>query len=180
MNVRLESPLAVGLGSLFDLPGVHGSFLVTTAGDVAARALPEIVDDATLTEVSGRVVRLGETFQAVGLNPELCVLRFAEHKLYVKTLAGGVLCIITNSDTGLPALRMAANLVARKVGPEMVRLGGAMQAAGGSLPSAAAAPSNGITPRASSAGFAAVSPAVPPGDSAPTPGVRMYRGRPSG
>ena len=52
----MASPIGAGLGSLFDLQGVYGSFLVTTAGDVVARALPEVVDDATLFEVGGRVV----------------------------------------------------------------------------------------------------------------------------
>jgi predicted regulator of Ras-like GTPase activity (Roadblock/LC7/MglB family) len=116
--------LALGksLSSLFDVSGVYGSFLLTPAGDVAARALPEIVDDATLAEVGGRVVRLGETFQTTGIEPELCVLRFAEHKLYVKTIAGGALCVVTGVDVSMPALRMAANLVARKVGADLARL----------------------------------------------------------
>ena len=56
----MASPIGAGLGSLFDLQGVYGSFLVTTAGDVVARALPEVVDDATLFEVGGRVVRLAD------------------------------------------------------------------------------------------------------------------------
>jgi len=114
--------LGKSLSSLFDVSGVYGSFLLTPTGDVAARALPEIVDDATLAEVGGRVVRLGETFQTTGIDPDLCVLRFAEHKLYVKTIAGGALCVVTGVDVSMPALRMAANLVARKVGPDLARL----------------------------------------------------------
>jgi hypothetical protein len=176
------SPFGHGLGSLFDLVGVYGSFLVTPAGDVAARALPEIVDDATLAEVSGRVIRLGDTFRTVGIDAELCVLRFAEHKIYIKTLPGGMLCIVTGSQVSVPALRMAANLVARKVGPELAR-----RAA-----SSTGAPATTFQPRASSSGFAAVAvtrPAAAFGDAAtadatmgaaapPSPTSRMYRGRP--
>jgi predicted regulator of Ras-like GTPase activity (Roadblock/LC7/MglB family) len=171
--------LGAGLGSLFDLAGVHGSFLVTGAGAVAARALSEMVDDATLAEVAGRVIRLGETLQTVGIDTDLSVLRFAEHKLYVKSLPGGVLCIVTAGNVSLPALRMAANLVARKVGPEMVRVG---------VTAAPAVTAGFPTPRSSSPGFAAVvaparptSPASVPGSvSSASAGTRMYRGRPVG
>ena len=168
------STLGAGLASLFDLPEVYGSFLVTPAGGIAARAIPEIVDDATLFEVGGRIIRLGDTFQTIGISPELCVVRFTEHKLYVKTLPVGVLCIVTSGGISVPALRMAANLVARKVGPEMSRLstGGAL---GGGAPA---------TPlsRISSSGMAVPPPPPPPPapDAASTAGApgRMYRGRP--
>ena len=159
--------LGTGLGSLFDLPEVYGSFLVTPAGSIAARAIPEIVDDATLAEVGGRIIRLGDTFQTIGLSPELCVLRFIEHKLYVKTLPVGVLCIVTGTGISLPALRMAANLVARKIAPEMSRLGGV--------------PSVAPPAMVRASGTFAVPPAPPPPPavpSAPLPTARMYRGRP--
>jgi len=164
------SPLfAAGLASFFDLEGVRGSFLVTGSGAVAARALPEIVDDPTLAEVSGRALRFGETLRTIGLDPDLCILRYFDHKLYLKVLPAGLLCILTGVEVNLPALRMAANLVARKVAPELARLTAADQAI--------AAPA-----RASSPGFpAAPAPVVedaPAGAAANSaPGVRMYRGR---
>jgi len=164
------SALGAGLGSLFDLPEVYGSFLVTPAGNIAARAIPEILDDATLAEVGGRIIRLSDTFQTIGVSPDLCVVRFTEHKLYVKTLPVGVLCIVTGSGISLPALRMAANLVARKVAPEMSRLGG--------VGAATPAP---VTPRTSSPAMTAVAPPPPPPapvNGAPASPPRMYRGRP--
>ena len=172
-GLTADGALGAGLGTLFDLPEVYGSFLVTPAGSIAARAIPEIVDDATLAEVGGRVIRLGDTFQTIGVSPELCVLRFIEHKLYVKTLPVGVLCIVTGAGISLPALRMAANLVARKVGPEMSRVGNGS--------SATQAPA---VPRTS--GVFAVPPPPPPppppaSSSAPAGAgstARMYRGRP--
>ena len=166
----LTSPFGAGLGSLFDLQGVYGSFLVTTRGDVVARALPEIVDDATLFEVAGRVIRLADTFETVGITPELCVLRFADHKLYVKCLVAGVLCILTGSEVNLPALRMAANVVARRVGPELARALAEPTEEGAPL----SVPREGSTSRKSSPGMA-----VAPAAQAPA-GPRMYRGRPIG
>ena len=158
--------LGAGLGSLFDLPEVYGSFLVTPAGSIAARAIPELLDDATLAEAGGRIIRLGDTFQTIGVSPDLCVVRFTEHKLYVKTLPVGVLCIVTGAGISLPALRMAANLVARKVAPEMSRLGSG-------TPDATSA-------RRSLSGGVAVPPPPPPppANGAPAPAARMYRGRP--
>ncbi len=175
MTGQATSTLGAGLGSLFDLPGVYGSFLVTPAGNVAARAIPEILDDATLSEVGGRIIRLGDTFETIGVSPDLCVVRYAEHRLYVKTLPAGVLCIVTGSEISLPALRMAANLVARKVAPEMSRLA--------SPASSQTAVPSAVVPRASSGGFAVPPPPPPPPSSSSTataaaPTARMYRGRP--
>jgi predicted regulator of Ras-like GTPase activity (Roadblock/LC7/MglB family) len=172
-----SSTLGAGLGSLFDLPEVYGSFLVTPAGSIAARAIPELLDDVTLAEVGGRIIRLGDTFQTIGVSPDLCVLRFTEHKLYVKTLPVGVLCIVTGAGISLPALRMAANLVARKVAPEMSRLG-----SGASDEAAPAA----IPARPSAPIMAAVPPPPPPppakggANGAASSPARMYRGRPIG
>jgi predicted regulator of Ras-like GTPase activity (Roadblock/LC7/MglB family) len=174
------SSFGAGLGSLFDLQGVYGSFLIAPTGNVVARALPELVDDATLSEVSGRVIRLADTFEAVGVSADSCVLRFAEHKLYFKHLATGVLCILADSGVNLPALRMAANVVARKVGPEMAR------AAGVATPPLTLAET--VVPRTSSPAMTtmAATQGEPSGGSATgesgpsSPGPRMYRGRPIG
>jgi len=167
--------LGKSLGGLFDVNGVYGSFLLMPTGDVAARALPEIVDDATLAEVGGRVVRLGETFQTTGIAPELCVLRFAEHKLYVKTFAGGALCVVTGVEVSMPALRMAANLVARKVAPDLVRLATSVRSGGAE-----------VEPRRSSSSSSFRVPASEDSEEAADAGgagptaTRMYRGRPIG
>lgn len=185
MSYGSVAPMPVALATLFDVPHVVGSFLVSGAGTVAARALPEVVDDQTLAEAGDRVVRMAETLQAVGLDPDLCVLRFAEHKLFVKPLPGGMLCIVTGADIALPALRMAANLVARRVGPELVRLG-TLQAPGISPVSSAIgragvgaggplAEPQGVTTRAGAAAEPAGS-----AQTTATGGTRMYRGRPIG
>jgi len=173
-----EATLATGLAGLFDLEGVQGTFLVTGGGLLAARMVSELVDDATLTEVGGRIIRLAETLAAVGLDPETCVLRFSEHKVHVKLLPGGALCIVTASEVNMPALRMAANLVARKVAPELVRLGITSTRAastGAAPPPVPRTPPTSTSPaRRSSASMPVV--ASEPAEAAP----RMYRGRPIG
>ena len=52
-------------------------------------------DDAALNEASSRLTRLQETFAAAGEQLDVAVLRFRDHKLYVKALPAGALCIIS-------------------------------------------------------------------------------------
>jgi len=152
------------LATLKDVGGITGSFVFTRRGRVVARELPPVFDDEALGEASGRLTRLHETFAAAGDELEVAVLRYRDHKLYVKVLPDGMLCIITDGVVNMAALRMAANLVGRSVAP-------ALQAA--NAPPAAAAPvasaSNRTTP-------AAPMPARPAGFA--PPGMRRFRGRP--
>jgi len=184
MTSQAPPALTAGLGGLFDLAGVHGSFIVSGGGAIAARALSDMIDDATLEEVGARILRLGETLGAVGLEPELCVLRFAEHKLYVKTMPGGALAIVTSGDVSVPALRMAANLVARKVAPELVRFGATVPERGATgavaVAAAAAPPPFARAGRASSPSLPIAAAKTPPPSLQPSSaaGPRMYRGRP--
>lgn len=175
MTDQTTTSFGPGLRSLFDLQGVYGSFLVTTTGDVVARALPEVVDDVTLLEVGGRVIRLADTFESVGISPELCILRFADHKLYIKNVVSGALCILTASDVNFPALRMAANVVARRVAPELARV---LAGAADIVPPT---PRGVVRSMKSPPGMALAPPGAPPSAPPAAPaGVRMYRGRPIG
>ena len=174
MTDQTTTSFGAGLRSLFDLQGVYGSFLVTTTGDVVARALPEVVDDVTLLEVGGRVIRLADTFESVGISPELCILRFADHKLYIKNVVSGALCILTGSDVNFPALRMAANVVARRVGPELARV------LAGAADVVTPPPLRGGVRSIKSPPGMALAPGAPSRAPPAPAGVRMYRGRPIG
>jgi predicted regulator of Ras-like GTPase activity (Roadblock/LC7/MglB family) len=147
------------LATLRDVAGITGSFLFTRGGRLVARELPPLFDDIALAEASGRLTRLQETFAAAGDQLEVAVLRYRDHKLYVKVLADGMLCIITDGVVNMAALRMAANLVARRVSP-------ALQSAS-ALPLAATAAALKAPP----------APARPAPGYAP-PGMRRFRGRP--
>ena len=136
------------LATLRDVAGITGSFLFTRGGQLVARELPPVFDDEALSEASTRLTRLHETFAAAGDQLEVALLRYRDHKLYVKVLPEGMLCIVTDGAVNMAALRMAANLVGRRVAP--------------ALQSASAAPAP-PAPRAS-AGYA-------------PPGMRRFRGR---
>ncbi len=109
--------IRASLIALKDVYGIAGSFVFARGGYLVARELPAMFDDLTLAEAGLRLALLQETFAAVGDRLDSAVLRFRDHKIYVKPLSGGALCIVTLSGVNMPVLRMAANLVGRRIGP---------------------------------------------------------------
>jgi predicted regulator of Ras-like GTPase activity (Roadblock/LC7/MglB family) len=107
------------LRSLRDVQGVYGSFVVAGSGALVARDLPPVFDGELFAEVGPRVVRLYETFLTGGEDLEAAMLRFSEHKLYLRKMTWGVIGILSTVTVNLPALRMVANLVIRKIDPEV-------------------------------------------------------------
>jgi predicted regulator of Ras-like GTPase activity (Roadblock/LC7/MglB family) len=105
------------LAAMRDVDGVHGSFVVTRAGLLAGKDLPPMFDDAVLNEVGRRVARLYEGLSAAGQEPDHCVMRFADHKLYLRSVANGFLCVLSTNSVNTPALKMALTLTSRRVDP---------------------------------------------------------------
>jgi predicted regulator of Ras-like GTPase activity (Roadblock/LC7/MglB family) len=159
------------LAALKDIPGITGSFVCGPGGWLVAREIPQLFDDGSLIEAGSRLLRLGEAFAAGGDDVEVAVLRFREHRLYVKNVRSGVLCILTDAVVNMPALRMAANLVGRRIAAAVETAATAPEA---SPPPAGTpvAPMDGVPTR----------PIEPPEQrprEAP-PGMRRFRGRPVG
>src|SRR5580698_4914751 len=109
------------LHSLRDVDGVQGSFVVAPSGALVAKDLPAIFDGELFSEVGPRIARLYETFLSGGEEMDACVLRYAEHKLYVRRLKAGMIGTISGSKVNMAALRMVVNLVIRRLDPEMGR-----------------------------------------------------------
>jgi predicted regulator of Ras-like GTPase activity (Roadblock/LC7/MglB family) len=105
------------LAAMRDVDGVHGSFVVTRVGALAGKDLPPMFDDAVLTEVGRRVVRLHEGLSAGGQELDHCVMRFADHKLYLRSVPNGFLCVLSTNGVNTPALKMALTLTSRRVDP---------------------------------------------------------------
>ena len=74
-------------------------------------------DDAVLTEVGRRIVRLHDGLCAGGDDFEHCVMRFADHKLYLRSVPNGFLCVLSTNGVNTPALKMALTLTSRRVDP---------------------------------------------------------------
>lgn len=107
------------LHTLRDIEGVYGSFVIAANGALVARDLPEIFDAELLAEVGPRVTRLYETFMSDGEDLDACVIRYAEHKLYLRAMTWGTIGVLSGIGVNMPALRMVANLVIRKIDPEL-------------------------------------------------------------
>ncbi len=107
--------LSQALNGLRDVDEVQGSFLVGDEGRLLARDLPAVFHAELFADVGPRLVRLREMFDVGSRQPSTLTLRFAEHKLHVRSVGQLLLCVITGAKVNGPALRMAINLVARRV-----------------------------------------------------------------
>jgi predicted regulator of Ras-like GTPase activity (Roadblock/LC7/MglB family) len=115
-------PFPAALATLKDIAGITGSFVFTNNGHVVARELHLMFDDDALGEVAERLSRIHDTFAAVGDELDFVVIRFREQKLFLKVLTGGMLCILADQIVNMAALRMASNLVARRIAPDLQRM----------------------------------------------------------
>ena len=70
-----------------------------------------------LAEAGSRLLRMGEAFAAAGDDLDMAVVRYGDQRVYLKWLSGGLLCVVVSGRVNMPALRMAANLVCRRIAP---------------------------------------------------------------
>ncbi len=159
--IALAEGVRASLATLKDVHGIAGSFVCTTNGRLVAREIPALFEDAVLAEAGSRLLRVGETFAAGGDDMDVAVVRYGEHRIYLKSITGGMLCIVVAGPVNMPALRMAANLVGRRIAPAVAR-------AQAELPPTPAetVPPSAPAPRTT----------APTGHEAP-PGMRRFRGR---
>jgi predicted regulator of Ras-like GTPase activity (Roadblock/LC7/MglB family) len=108
------------LRTLRDVEGVYGSFVIAGTGALVASDLPAIFDADVFAEVGPRITRLYETFRSSGEELDGCVLRYADHKLYLRPMTWGLIGILSAVAVNKPALRMVVNLVIRRIDPEVV------------------------------------------------------------
>jgi predicted regulator of Ras-like GTPase activity (Roadblock/LC7/MglB family) len=111
----MMTPIQSALGGLSDVGGVIGGFVLAGSGALVGTNLPGAFDASVFADAGSRIVRLLEASAAIGGTPQSCVFRFSEHKLYVRETGGTFLGVICSAQVNLPALKVAANLVARKV-----------------------------------------------------------------
>jgi predicted regulator of Ras-like GTPase activity (Roadblock/LC7/MglB family) len=107
--------IAETLSGLRDVEDVRGSFLLGGGGQLVARDLPAMFHSDIFAEIGPRLVRLRETLESDGDDMSALTLRFAEHKLHLRAVGALLLGVITSAKVNGPALRMAMNLVTRRV-----------------------------------------------------------------
>lgn len=111
------------LAGLRDVDDVLGSFLIGERGELLAKDLPQVFRDDLFVDIGARLVRLRETLEADGEAMASLLLRFADHKLHVRVVGASLLGVVTGAKVNAPALRMATNLVARRVESEVSAVG---------------------------------------------------------
>jgi predicted regulator of Ras-like GTPase activity (Roadblock/LC7/MglB family) len=179
------TPIQKTLGGLSDVDGVIGSFVITDAGALLGSNLPAVFDQDLFAEAGPRIARLVEASAALSEGFRACILRFAEHKLFVRQVEGAFLGVMLTATGSVPALKIATNLVAKR----LVALLGeppATEAATSSGPVTHRSPSADPQPVSVTAAPPAVQAFTPPPPSVQPTSVtvqarqQMYRGRPVG
>jgi predicted regulator of Ras-like GTPase activity (Roadblock/LC7/MglB family) len=102
------------LTTLKDIDGVYGSFVVDRDGRLCARDLPSVFDDAALGDSGPRIVRLWEVVSEDEI-PEYTLIEFSEYWLFIRPVPSGTLCVVVPPRVNVSALRMAANLVSKRL-----------------------------------------------------------------
>ena len=105
------------LSSLRDVDGIVGSFVVNADGELVAQDLPAYFEGVA-EQVAPRAVRLRDALSLSEGSVSTCTIRYADHKLSLRSVHGALLAVLANHHVNAPALRMAMNLVVRKCSPE--------------------------------------------------------------
>ena len=113
MQVQVDTEQA--LTSLLDVAGVEGSFLVNSAGALAAWNMPSVVEEQVLDEAGVKLARLRQAFAVSGQELDFCTVRFANYKLCLKASDVGIICVLTRPDVNLGALRMALKVILNQI-----------------------------------------------------------------
>jgi len=111
MQVDTEQALT----SLQDVAGVEGSFLVNSAGALAAWNMPAAVEEEVLDEAGAKLARLRQAFAVAGQELDFCTVRFANYQLCLKASDMGIICVLTRPGVNLAALRMALKLILKQI-----------------------------------------------------------------
>ena len=155
------------LATLQEVAGVAGSFVCSDSGRLLAREIPSVFEDQVLGEAGTRLLRMGEAFAAAGDDLDMAVVRYGDQRVYLKWISGGLLCVVVSGRVNMPALRMAASLVCRRISTAVA------QAQAARLP---APPVESAPATVSSSGSAGPAPAAP-ARRASYPGMRRFRDR---
>ncbi len=96
------------------LPGVVGSFVILADGRVAAAVFPPLFDPPIIEEAAGSLAAIRERLQ-LGESLDLLDLRYANGRILVKTLAGGLLLLLCTKEVNLQVLAISLNVGMKKL-----------------------------------------------------------------
>lgn len=96
--------------------GVVGSFVCLSDGSIAAKALPDQLDAASAARIATQTLSALDTS---GQRIAEADLIYAQGRLVLKNLRGGVLVIVCARNINLPLLNLTANIAAKKLAAEI-------------------------------------------------------------
>lgn len=117
------------------LPGVVGSFVILADGRVAAAVFPPLFDQPIIEEAAGSLAAIRERLQ-LGESLDLLDLRYANGRILVKTLAGGLLLLLCTKEVNLQVLAISLNVGMKKL-EKLLLAGETVAASPPELPEAA-------------------------------------------
>ena len=103
------------LRNLKDVPGVIGSFVLSSEGVLVDKEMPAFVGPEIFPDLGRRLAIAFGTLETVVGEFDDLLLKFDEQWLYSRRLSHGVLSILSAANVNFPALRMATNIAATKV-----------------------------------------------------------------
>lgn len=98
-----------------------GSFVIDPNGQVCARDMPAVFDDVALGDAAPRLMRLREALETEGEELADATMEFGAHLLFLFGVDAHLMCVLCPSDVKIPALRMGATLVSRRLLGEFQR-----------------------------------------------------------
>ena len=108
---------AAALDALADVDGVVGGFLVDEGGRLVVRHMDRLFDDDVLEQTGPLLSRLAEALDVGSGSAEWLLITYRDHKLAVRKVAACFLCVVAEMRANVAALRMAANLLSRRLEP---------------------------------------------------------------
>jgi predicted regulator of Ras-like GTPase activity (Roadblock/LC7/MglB family) len=112
MGAHATQPVEL-LDQLRDLPGVLGAFVVSNEGALLAQALPP--EHAGRASTAAQRLPLLVDALAQGHKVQSFSLRFAEHRLYLQSLEGAFLAVLTELTCDTILLKMTLNIAGRRL-----------------------------------------------------------------
>jgi predicted regulator of Ras-like GTPase activity (Roadblock/LC7/MglB family) len=114
-SLAQPSPVDRVLSMLRDVDGVVGSLAVANGGDVLGSDLPRLFDQEAMQTLALRLSQLRAALFSADTPLRTAAFRYESHALHVSQLDCGLLGVLAELRTHVPALEMASKLVGQRL-----------------------------------------------------------------
>ena len=99
------------------LDGIWATFVLSGTGQLMLWDVPRVLTEETLDQVAAPLVSLCDALGRGYSEIDFCVLRYAKHRLCLHATADGMICVVAAPAVNMPALKTAAAVTLRRLGP---------------------------------------------------------------